>query len=48
MMSAHYKTPILLIEFDEKKSFTLEVCGLVFLSMQEKNIKCLMQWGMIT
>ncbi|KAA1127194.1 hypothetical protein PGTUg99_030419 [Puccinia graminis f. sp. tritici] len=24
MMSAHYKTPILLIEFDEKKSFTLE------------------------
>ncbi|POV99012.1 hypothetical protein PSHT_13729 [Puccinia striiformis] len=23
-MSAHYKTPILLIEFDEKKSFTLE------------------------
>lgn len=24
MMSAHYKQPILLIEFDEKKSFTLE------------------------
>ncbi|WAQ81081.1 hypothetical protein PtA15_1A419 [Puccinia triticina] len=24
MMSAHYKIPILLIEFDEKKSFTLE------------------------
>jgi len=30
MMSAHYKTPILLIEFDEKKSFTLEVCSPLF------------------
>lgn len=25
-MTAHYKQPILLIEFDEKKSFNLEVC----------------------
>lgn len=24
-MTAHYKEPILLIEFDEKKSFNLEV-----------------------
>ena len=24
-MTAHYKQPILLIEFDEKKSFSLEV-----------------------
>lgn len=25
-MSAHYKQPILLIEFEEHKSFALEVC----------------------
>lgn len=26
LMTAHYKQPILLIEFDEKKSFNLDVC----------------------
>ena len=26
-MSTYYKTPILLIEFEENKSFTLEVSG---------------------
>ena len=26
LMSAHYKQPILLIEFEEHKSFALEVC----------------------
>lgn len=29
-MTAHYKEPILLIEFDEKKSFNLEVRLSVF------------------
>lgn len=26
LMSVHYKQPILLIEFEEHKSFSLEVC----------------------
>lgn len=30
-MTAHYQQPILLIEFDEKKSFTLEVSRLIVL-----------------
>jgi hypothetical protein len=29
-MSAHYKQPILLIEFEEQKSFSLEVRGNAF------------------
>lgn len=32
-MTAHYKEPILLIEFDEKKSFNLEVCRSRFLAV---------------
>lgn len=30
MMTAHYKQPILLIEFEEQKSFSLEVRSSVF------------------
>lgn len=32
-MTAHYKQPILLIEFDEKKSFNLEVRGVAILAV---------------
>lgn len=30
LMSVHYKTPVLLIEFEEEKAFSLEVSSLTF------------------
>lgn len=37
-MTAHYKEPILLIEFDEKKSFNLEVSWLSLTALPDPSL----------
>ncbi len=46
-MSKHYKTPILLIEFERDKAFALHATSEIGSDINVSSSSCLLQWNML-